>query len=109
MSNKEAELRGKLMAIQQREAELRESVNRAKTREAELLNAKKRLENNQRIKRAEIAKVCEQAKEEGRRSVIENILPVLPSPTNSMYRGAARTLNNDVRKILNQYQKKKNN
>lgn len=88
--------------------QLKQEILALQRREAELLNAKKRLENNQRIKRAEIAKICEQAKEEGRRSVIEKILPVLPSPTNSLYKGAARTLNNDVRKVIDQYQKKKN-
>ena len=95
MSSKEAEIRNKIIALKQREAEL--------------LDAKKRLENRQRSNRAELAKISEQAKRDGRQEIIEKIIPILPSPTNSLYMGAARTLNNDVRKILDQYQKKKNN
>ncbi len=87
--------------------EVRRDIQALKRREAELLQAKGKLERNLAINRTETAKLAEQAKQEGRQSVIDKLTPILPSTTSSFHNAATRAVSIDVGRVIAQYQKKK--
>lgn len=65
-----------------------------------------KLERQAAIHQTEISTVHTMAKQEGRQSIIDAILPVLPKSTLSSQSVAYRILAKDVKKVLEEYQTK---
>lgn len=84
-----------------------EAVNKAAKRVLELETAKAKLERQAAINKAEIAKAYATGKEEGRQSVVDRILPVLPQTTFSSQSTAYRVLAKDINTIIENIKKGK--